>query len=95
MKKIILFAAVAVAVIGTSCRKELTCECTSTNTTVTTVGGNSTTTTSTSSYKVTKASQKKKDFRLTEGCYGTKDTYTNTFTGGTSVTTSDQTCEVK
>ena len=47
MKKIILFAAVAVAVIGTSCRKELTCECTSTNTTVTTVGGNSTTTTST------------------------------------------------
>ena len=95
MKNIILFAAVAVAVIGTSCRKERTCECTSISTTVTTVGGNSTTTTSTGTSKVTMASQKKKDFRLTESCYGYKDTYTNTFTGGSSVTTVDQTCEVK
>ena len=95
MKKIILFAVIAVAVIGTSCRKERTCECTSTSTSVTTVGGNSTTTTSTGTSKVTKASQKKKDFKLTETCYGYKETYTNTFTGGSSVTTVDQTCELK
>jgi hypothetical protein len=95
MKKIILLAVVAVAVTGASCRKERTCECSNTSTTVTTFGSNSTTTTNTSSSKYTASSQKKSFFRNAWGCYSTKSTETNNFTGGSSVTTTDKTCEVK
>ena len=94
MRKIILLAVVAVAVTGASCRKERTCECSTTTTTVTTIGSNSTTTTSTSSGKVT-ATLKKSYFRNASECFGTKNTETTNFTGGSSVTTYDSTCELK
>jgi hypothetical protein len=97
MKKIFILALVAAAAT-TACRKERTCECTTKTTTVTTGYGAGQTEYVTSN-KVTKAKQKKKDFRLSENCYSYKTTDTYSGGGGafayTDVTTTEETCEVK
>ena len=96
MKKTILFAVVAVAVMSASCRKERVCTCNWTNTTVSSSGGNSTTTTSTGTDKVTMNEIKKRDAIVWGTCtdHTTKSTNTQTFGGVTFTTdnTTDYTC---
>jgi len=93
MKKILILAVVAGAV-ATSCRKELTCECSVTSTFTPASGGAATTTNYTTKY--TKDKQKKKEFRYSQQCYDFTDTQTTTtptISAGTSV--DHYKCEVK
>jgi hypothetical protein len=83
MKKIILFAIVAAAVTMASCRKERTCNCTTTSTYP--VGN--TTYTSTSSVKITTEKQRKKFFKAHNDCYST--TTTSIEGGGTRTDNTD------
>lgn len=99
MKKILLFAVVAVAVTSTSCRKDLTCTCTYEQTDATTVG--STTTTQASSGKTTSSytSVKKKNVNLYDNCENRTEVYTTKSGSGnsayTNVETTVYTCELK
>jgi hypothetical protein len=74
MKKNILLIIAVASITIVSCRKERTCECTTTNTDVRT-GNNPGTTVSTSSTKLTKAKQKKNEFKYASDCFSTKGSY--------------------
>jgi hypothetical protein len=84
--------------VGTSCRKERTCECKTTTTIVTTGFGAGTETYQTSS-KVTMAKQKKNNFKATSACYSYKTVDTDNGGTGpsayTEVKTVEETCELK
>jgi len=98
MKKTILFAVVAVAVMSASCRKERSCTCDWTNTNVSTSPAGSTTTTSTGKETTKMDKIKKRDARVWGDCldHTTKSTNTNTFGGitYTSDNTTEYTCKL-
>jgi len=74
MKKIIFLAVIAVSFMITSCRKERTCECKRTETQVRT-GTNPGTDVDNTSSKVTKAKQKKKEFKYSQSCFSESYVY--------------------
>ncbi len=98
MKKILPAVVITVAVFATSCRKERTCECKTTQTTVRT-GFDAHTETESSSYKITMAKQRKRDFKLMSDCVSTRDTHTEYGGSGnsahTDVITTETTCDLK
>jgi NAD(P)H-hydrate repair Nnr-like enzyme with NAD(P)H-hydrate dehydratase domain len=94
MKKLILLALIAAAVSSTSCRKERTCECVTTETTVAT-GMGAGTETEISSYKETIAKQRKKEFIIKTDCISTRDVRTNSNPARTEVITTETKCELK
>lgn len=85
MKKSLLFAVAVVALATVSCKKERTCECTSTYT----VNGVSTGTTDVDKYTTEK--QSKKYFRKSNSCYSMTIKQTN---GGVQSVT-ERTCTLK
>jgi hypothetical protein len=98
MKKTILLAVIALGISATSCRKERTCECKTTETEVISGFGAQTNITN-SSYKTTKAKQKKKEFKWSQQCFSTSTVSNDSGGSGnfawTSVTTSETTCDLK
>lgn len=68
MKKNILVIAALASLLAYSCRKERTCECTTTTTRVRT-GNNAGTTTSNSTEKITVEKQKKREFLYATNCF--------------------------
>lgn len=98
MKKIILSGIIAAAVITTSCRKERTCDCRTTETTVRT-GFGPVTEVATSEYKVTMEKQKKGEFKLTTNCVSSTETRTESYGSGnngyTDFITTETTCDLK
>ncbi len=98
MKKTLLLAVIALSLGATSCRKERTCECKTTETEVISGYGAQTNITN-SSYKVTMAKQKKKQFKWSQNCFSTSSVANDSGGSGsfawTSVTTTDRNCELK
>lgn len=98
MKKNIVVGVIAVAVLSTSCRKERTCECKTTETTVRT-GSGAVTDIEMSSYKLTMSKQKKKEFKLMSNCVSSKEQHTNSGGSGsgayTEVITTETKCDLK
>jgi hypothetical protein len=98
MKKSIILAVAALAITATSCRKQRTCECKTTETEVRS-GFGAQTNIYNSTMKTTKEKQKKKEFKYSTDCFST--TFTEQDSGGngtgawTSVTTVETTCELK
>lgn len=99
MKKTLMLAVAVISIATVSCKKERTCECTSTTTTTYSSGNQSVTTTSNSSSKETSEKQSKKFFRMDNKCYGTTTKTTDTGSNGgvayTEETTVDTSCDVK
>lgn len=96
MKKIIILAAATVSIASVSCKKERTCECTSTSTTVNTPSvGPVTTTSDVDSYKTTAEKQSKKYFRMDQQCYSTSKTTTTNGNNYVKVETTETTCTLK
>jgi len=95
MKNIILIGAVILSITATSCRKERTCECKTTETEVRSTGA---TFVDNSSTKTTKEKQNKKVFKNQESCYSQSYTYTGSRNNGpgvyTYVTTVETSCEI-
>ena len=98
MKKLVLIGVIAVAVISTSCRKERTCDCKTTETTVRT-GYEAGTYIETSQYKVTMSKQKRDDFKLSTNCVSRMETHTENGGSGsktyTDFVTNETDCELK
>lgn len=94
MKKIIPITFITLALVSVSCRKERTCECTSTETTVTS-GLTPGTETNVYSYKVSMEKQKKKEFKWMTDCVSTKEQHTNNYGPNTDVVTTERKCELK
>jgi hypothetical protein len=96
MKKILILAVATVSFASVSCKKERTCECTSTSTTVNTPSvGPVTTTSNADSYKNTTEKQSKKYFRMDQQCYSTSQTQTTTGNNVVRVETTETTCTIK
>jgi hypothetical protein len=99
MKNTLLLAVAVISIATVSCKKERTCECTSTTSTTYTSGNQSVTTTSSSSNKETAEKQSKKFFRMDNGCYGTTTKTSDTGTSGGQAyieeTTVETSCDVK
>lgn len=94
MKKIIFLAVIALAFTITSCRKERTCECKRTETRVR-AGTNPGTDVDNTSYKITKAKQKKKDFKYSQSCFSDSYTYYEEYPTHTINGTVEEICELK
>ena len=96
MKKILILAVATVSFATVSCKKERTCECTSTSTTVTTPSvGPVTTSSDAESYKNTAEKQSKKYFRMDQQCYSTSSTKTTTGNNRVDVETTETSCTLK
>jgi len=95
MKKTIIFAVVAVAVMSASCRKERSCTCEWTNTNVSTSPAGSTTTTSTGKNTTKMTKIKKRDARVWGSCLDHTDKSSNSSTFGGVTYTSENTTENK
>jgi len=98
MKKIILLAIIAFGITITSCRKERTCECKTTETEVRT-GFGAKTTIDNSSSKYTAEKQKATEFKYRTNCFSESTTYNtsggNGPTAWSAVTTRETSCELK
>lgn len=98
MKNILLVALVALGFSISSCRKERSCECKDVSTEVRTGFGAQTTVDNTSN-KVTKAKQKKNEFKYSQNCFSQTSSYNqsggNGLTAWSSVTTVESTCTLK
>jgi hypothetical protein len=98
MKKLLIIFTIVASFMGTSCRKERSCECKKTETTVTT-GYGAGTVVHNSSTTITKEKQKKSEFRLATNCHSSKDSKTNTGGEGTfeytDVITTEDNCVLK
>jgi len=94
MKKTLILAVIAAAVVSASCRKQRTCECVTTETTLRSgIGGG--TDVEISSYKHTMDKQRKREFKTKTECFSTREMNTYTFGPNAEVVTTERKCELK